>query len=164
MLKDSICILAALDKQNCLEFDEYNKCIQCKKLYYLSEGICLQISELSNCIKTNGISNECTRCSFKGFILNQQGICLKTLGCLISNGLDTCVLCEKHHIASAQGICEEITITIENCLTYSNEKFPQFPDVLIFSERDNEDTQNGFAFQENINIKYYFNSLRQQNI
>jgi len=70
ILKDSICIRRVKNEYNCLKFNEQDECLKCKRLYYLSQGICIKVDITDDCIMTNGISNACSKCSLRGFTLD----------------------------------------------------------------------------------------------
>ena len=130
-LVNSICISDEDNSNNasrssslfCLVQDIISKeCLQCKNLYYLSNTQCFSLSNLNNphCQTNDGISSNCKVCSFKGYAVDKDGNCQKIDLCVISNGINYCILCVESHFVNSQGKCEKILSPLENCDLYSS--------------------------------------------
>lgn len=63
--------IAVIPIDHCEEYEK-EECTKCDNLFYLASDRkrCLKISEVNNCAKSNGITDECESCEINGYVLN----------------------------------------------------------------------------------------------
>ena len=53
--------------ENCQEYNENMKCIQCENLFILENHVCNEMVNEPNCTLNNGVDEYCDKCSFDGY-------------------------------------------------------------------------------------------------
>lgn len=110
----------------CIQYENEEKCTLCDNGYYLGSGgkECLQVTEVENCKKYQGISNKCGECNSQAFYANQStNKCANRVnsnieGCEIYHLTeDQCSKCaEGNLLSSSKTKCLKIP---DNCKTYT---------------------------------------------
>ena len=111
---------------NCAEYTSSTVCKNCKNGYYLGPGgsTCVEVTNVENCSKYEGVSNKCIECNSKTLYVNTStNACSTRTNYPITNCstfqflLDECLTCESGFLISTTKIsCLQIPT---NCGVYS---------------------------------------------
>lgn len=107
---------------NCLAYDGFGNCLQCARMYYVSNNTCLTVNPL--CQNYNPFNGYCTSC-FPGYGVSNK-TCIKqntpqwsnvtnlTASCILKRG-STCIECPNRYYLR-NNICNLVS---GSCLTYN---------------------------------------------
>ena len=121
---------------NCLEYDSSTECKTCNNGYYLGPGggSCVEVTNVENCQKYEGVSNKCVECNSKSLFVNTTtNACDTRTNYPLTNCdtfeflLDSCQACDSGYLLSTAKT---------SCLSIPN-------DCEIYSEVSNAVTCTG---------------------